>query len=342
MALTISMSRIDVADWITTALSLPIAGLNTLYMQGTHGFYFRIGDDLYGVTARHVLFRDDQGNAAYTYKPSTPKKKVVVMGTQAFTDFLASIQAKIGDLKYRLTALRQMAASFEKRANNGNEQAARDLATARESIRETEESVEEHRKFFAQMKKDWSDVDNRVIGHVVWAPPTTGLVDPYGYTLDVCVIKLDESKFYPNSKGNVLDLGAEIDPGVFMSKMNARDDPQSEFDYPVDRLFELRKIMTAAQVKTPNNNQDLNGEPVQYVIKRGLTTFTTIGRLSRGGDSGALIVGHEGEFVAMLTSGAGFIDSCDITYGTLIDWLWNDKIKPQFPGANLYFDIADD
>jgi len=57
----------DVTDWVTTALSLPIAGLKTLDMQGTLGFYFQVGDDLYGVTARHVLFPADQGNSSYTY-----------------------------------------------------------------------------------------------------------------------------------------------------------------------------------------------------------------------------------------------------------------------------------
>lgn len=130
------------------------------------------------------------------------------MGTEAFEDFLASIQAKIGNLNNGLTALRKQAASFERRANNGNQQAVLDLAATRESIKKTEETVEEHKKFFALMKKDWSNVDNRVIGHVVWAPPISGLVDPHGYTLDVCVIKLDRSKFDPNFKGNVVDLGA--------------------------------------------------------------------------------------------------------------------------------------
>ncbi|KAG8756942.1 hypothetical protein FRC11_004910 [Ceratobasidium sp. 423] len=363
----------DVADWITTALSLPIAGLKTLYMQGTLGFYFIIGEDLYGVTARHVLFPEDQGNYSYTYNPSGPKKEVVVMGTQAFDDFLASIQAKIGNLNNSLTALGKQAASFERRANNGNQQAALDLAATRENIRKTEETVEEHRKFFARMKKDWSEVDNRVIGHVVWAPPITGLVDPHGYTLDVCVIRLDKSKFDPNFKGNVVDLGPEIDSGAFMSKMYPRDDAQSEFDYPAHRLFKLTKIMTAAQVKAPNS-LDIKGDPVRYVIKRGHTTFTTIGRLSgfeshtrhygllgtfdsietvvfpynnhsgpfsKGGDSGALIVGPEGEFVALLTGGTGPTDSSDITYGTLMVWLW-EIIKAEFPGTNLYFEIAED
>lgn len=158
-----------------------------------------------------------------------------------------------------------------------------------------------------------------------------------------------------------------------MSKMYPRDDAQSAFDYPAHRLFELKKIMTAAQVKAPNN-LDLHGDPVRYVIKRGHTTFTTIGRLSgfeshrrhygllgtfdsietvvfpydnhsgpfsKGGDSGALIVGPEGEFVALLTGGTGPTDSSDITYGTLMDWLWG-VIKAEFPGANLYFEIAVD
>jgi hypothetical protein len=41
--------------------------LRTLHMQGTLGFYFRVGEDLYGVTARHVLFPANQGNHPYTY-----------------------------------------------------------------------------------------------------------------------------------------------------------------------------------------------------------------------------------------------------------------------------------
>ncbi len=61
----------SVIDWVTTALSLPIAGLKTLHMQGTLGFYFKIGEDLYGVTARHVLFPDTGGNDLYCYNTCT-------------------------------------------------------------------------------------------------------------------------------------------------------------------------------------------------------------------------------------------------------------------------------
>ncbi|TFK71331.1 hypothetical protein BDN72DRAFT_895703 [Pluteus cervinus] len=56
----------DVIDSLSTPLILPIAGLRTT-MQGTLGFYFRTGEDLYAVTARHVLFEADEANVEYYY-----------------------------------------------------------------------------------------------------------------------------------------------------------------------------------------------------------------------------------------------------------------------------------
>ena len=56
-----------VIDPVTNALGLPIADLGTLENQGTMGFYFRAGKDLYAVTARHVLFPEDEGNNPYSY-----------------------------------------------------------------------------------------------------------------------------------------------------------------------------------------------------------------------------------------------------------------------------------
>jgi hypothetical protein len=56
-----------VIDPVTTALGLPIADLKTLKSQGTMGFFFRAGKALYAVTARHVLFPQDEGNKIYSY-----------------------------------------------------------------------------------------------------------------------------------------------------------------------------------------------------------------------------------------------------------------------------------
>jgi hypothetical protein len=56
----------DVIDNLSTPLSLPIAGRDTT-MQGTLGFYFRVENELYAGTARHVLFMDEEGNSTYKY-----------------------------------------------------------------------------------------------------------------------------------------------------------------------------------------------------------------------------------------------------------------------------------
>lgn len=57
----------DVIDWVTTVISLSIASVEMPDRQGTLGFYFQAGNGLYGVTARHVLFSEDEGNNLYSY-----------------------------------------------------------------------------------------------------------------------------------------------------------------------------------------------------------------------------------------------------------------------------------
>ncbi|GBE86227.1 hypothetical protein SCP_0901060 [Sparassis crispa] len=323
--------RESVAQPFTGPELLPIAGLETLHMQGTLGFYFRVGDDLYGVMACHMLFPADQGNSSYTYIAG-PKKQVILMGNRAFDHFLASIQAKIGNQNTTVTFLEKHAAAYKKKADASNEQGATELVATKDDMKNRKKAIEALKAFFITMKKNWSEVNDRIIGQVVWAPPITGLNAPHGYTKDVCIIKLDKKKFWPNFMGNVIDLGTEIDPSTFMS---------------------LIGILTAAQIRQPNN-QDLKGDPVRFVIKCGHTTFTTIGHLagfeshqrryslvgtfnsieaaiypydndsspfSRGGDSGVLIASPKGEFAALLSGGTGLTDSSDITYGTPMYWL---------------------
>ncbi|OJT10160.1 hypothetical protein TRAPUB_13265 [Trametes pubescens] len=151
--------------------------------------------------------------------------------------------------------------------------------------------------------------------------------------------------------------------------MYERIDVLSEFKYPEDGLLHLRGMFTADQVNNPNT-LNLQGDRVRRVIKRGFSTNTTVGTLtrfmsfgrkyfstggiesfevpilshendsgsfSRGGDSGSIIVSATGEFVALLTGGPTSLkDGSDITCVTLFEWGW--EFVEEFPGANLYFD----
>ncbi|OAX31557.1 hypothetical protein K503DRAFT_74641 [Rhizopogon vinicolor AM-OR11-026] len=363
-----------IIDPVTTALGLPIAGLNKLHCQGTIGFYFRVGKVLCAVTARHVLFPEDKGNNPYSYIAG-PKREVVLMGTKAFTNFLISIQGHIGILNITVGILEKRVTALTARSEGSGpdaEQAAGELVEAQRELGKTRTAVGELKKFFVKMKKQWTEPKDRIIGHVVWAPPVSVSTAPHGYTKDICIIKLDEKKFPRSSRGNVLDLGPEIDAAKFISLMYPRIDAPSDFDYLAKRLLELRGILSAEEIRAPNN-KDHKGDPMRYVIKRGLTTLTTIGCLtgfeshirryfalgsrdsveaavypydndsgpfSRGGDSGSIIVGALGKFVALLTVGTGLADSSDITFGSPIYWLW-EIIRAQFPGASLYFEDDD-
>lgn len=358
-----------VIDSLSTPLSLPIAGLKTK-MQGTLGFYFGIGKDLYAVTARHVLFKDNEANVEYKYTAG-PKKEVVVMGSNAFTDHLAFLQGTIGTLldtaKYLETRIKLLTALAESDGTRA-EQSGLELPESREELEKTQIKVEALKAHFVTVKKNWSKAKDRVIGHVVWAPPISVATPPHQYTQDVCVIKLDNNKFR-HLKKNVLSLGPEISPADFKKLMYDRFDAPHEFVYPPEGLFELRGILTQEGIRGPNNKTPA-GDPIRRVIKRGFTTLTTVGGLSgfrsharryfatgnidsleaaihphnsnsgpfsRGGDSGSVIVDAHGRFVALLTGGTGTTDSSDITFGTPMHWLW-DLIRREFHGANLCWD----
>jgi hypothetical protein len=153
-----------------------------------------------------------------------------------------------------------------------------------------------------------------------------------------------------------------------------RFDAPHEFVYPRNGILNLRDILSEEQIRTPNNMTP-EGNPIRRVIKRGLTTHTTVGGLtgfnshtrhylqigeansieaviiphdngygpfSRRGDSGSIIVDEMGRFVALLTGGTwrSLTNSSDITYGTPMHWLW-PVILAKFPDANLYWDNMD-
>ena len=89
------------------------------------------------------------------------------MGNRAFDDFLASIQAKIGNQNNTVTILEKRAASYKRKTDAGNEQAATDLAATEDDMRKRKEATEALKAFFVTMK-DWSKVNDRVIGQIVW------------------------------------------------------------------------------------------------------------------------------------------------------------------------------
>src|SRR5258706_3489287 len=75
-------------------------------------------------------------------------------------------------------------------------------------LRKTQTAIEELKRLFVNMSKQWTKPEDWVIGHIVRAPPISFSTAPHGYTKDVCVIKLDKNKFSQNTQGERADLRA--------------------------------------------------------------------------------------------------------------------------------------
>ncbi|KAH7882272.1 hypothetical protein F5I97DRAFT_1816898, partial [Phlebopus sp. FC_14] len=359
---------------VSVPLGLPIAGRKTT-MQGTLGPYFHVGNKLYAITVRHNVFLLDGHNDEYKYHDSGPKKEVIVMGTDAFKNYLASIQAHISTLNDSVDAFQKKLNTFRGRVADGI-----NVAESQAKLEENEAKLAKIRtkivalkKFYVNMNKKWSKPKDRVIGFVAWAPSIGLGVPPHGYTRDLCVIELYKDRF-KHMISNVLSLGAVLVRSTSLpeikSLMYDRVDVPSEFKYPENGLLHLQGMLTAEQVNNPSC-LNLQGERIRRVLKRGFTTQVTVGTLTRfrsfvrkystagnmeslelpilshenetgtfskGGDSGSLIVSALGEFVGLLTGGSNSgTDGSDITFATLFEWDW-ELVCAEFPGANLYFD----
>ena len=207
---------VDVCGPLTPALGLPISASARPDTQGTMGLYLAKGGDsdkLLGVTCRHVLFgSDDTANVDYV-RPNTgaPPKDVQLLGTRVFERLITSIKIRIERHEIMVEYYGRQIKGLQERV--AGEDA--DDMEAKSVLKETQvllddanEAIKELGKFHEQVKKDWGQVSQRIIGHVLHSPPISVGVGPEGFTEDYAIFELEGSKFGRAFRGNVIDLGA--------------------------------------------------------------------------------------------------------------------------------------
>jgi hypothetical protein len=129
------------------------------------------------------------------------------MRPNAFTNHLAFLKGTIGALLDTVEYLKTRNASLMALVGGADSRAEFGLLETQDQLAETQAKIDVLKDHFVMVKKKWSKAKERVIGHVVWAPPISVATPPHQYTQDVCVIKLDKDKFH-HFRGNVLSLGA--------------------------------------------------------------------------------------------------------------------------------------
>jgi hypothetical protein len=149
---------------------------------------------------------------------------------------------------------------------------------------------------------------------------------------------------------------------------SGRNDDPTDDVYPTDGLLQAHGIIQLDDIHNPEH-LDANGEQCLLVVKNGLMTGTTIGRVlgmesytriykehkidktsveigivsygyrqgpfSAPGDSGSIVLDRRGRILGMVTGGAGITNHIDVTYVTPY-WFLDKAIKKYFPNSFLY------
>ena len=163
------------------------------------------------------------------------------MGNKAFTSFLISTQGHIDTLN-TVGVLEKRVTALTARSEGGGPDVEQ---AARELVETTRaEQGTNGDRFFVKMKKQWTKPKDQVIGHVVWAPPV-------------------ERCFYRSS---------QLYEGC-LRRQARREEVLAEFQEERGSMLLGVRIITHTQQHRPQVR-------MRYVIKRSLTTLTTIGCLT--------------------------------------------------------------
>ncbi|KAF8992692.1 hypothetical protein BDQ17DRAFT_1332153 [Cyathus striatus] len=351
---------------LTAALGLPIASVQYTGSEGTGGIYLSAGNDIYLLTARHVVLPPEEvDNILYDQKQSSQDVQVRLPSPAAFDSMVQSISDKINTLNRMKTKYEKQLIELQRNEIGNTDSAEKKRAKIESNLKEEETTIETLEDFQSDVINDWSQGKDFIIGRVVYAPPINANEGPKRNSEDWALIELDRSKInWTKFRGNVIDLGTEMTMDKFLSLMYPYKSMYPM--YPYDRLIPIQCVVPEDELTHPKN-KDAKGEPYNKLIKNGGRTKTTIGcgngiksfvreqwngtkqtslefailaqemrsAFSGRGDSGSVIVDSEGRAAALLIGGCGYNESADITYGTPFEWLLK-RIKVQFPDVQLY------
>ncbi|KAF8332800.1 uncharacterized protein EI90DRAFT_3145403 [Cantharellus anzutake] len=357
----------------TGTLGVQIAPRNTSHFEGTGALYLCEGGQsnrVFLLTTRHVALPPSvHHNELYERKrTSQPRHEVLILGSKAYPDTLEALMADIGrELIFVDHFNRELAALGE--AVEGEDATVAEVRQEfKGKLAKAEKTIMTVNAFHSDIAKHWSTASQRVIGHVIYAPPISVGTGPKPFTEDWALIELNRDKIdWNNFKGNAVYLGNKISAPDFVLKMHPHPEGRSAFKYPVGSLLHVKGIVKE-EIRQPTL-LDANGEECLIVIKNGKSTGITIGlgsdiesfirvydeygikstsmeiaihpynhkdgAFSAPGDSGSIVVDGLGRIIGLLTGGSGTTGSTDVTYVTPYSWV-EEQIKKAFPDSYLY------
>ncbi|KIM35569.1 hypothetical protein M413DRAFT_449699 [Hebeloma cylindrosporum] len=277
----------------------------------------------------------------------------MLLGEPAFNSRVNDIEAAIGAKNIILNQLKKRLALAKEMEDEDD--AAAEQEEVETKMKEANKAISAFEKLLADVRRDWGNEDNRIIGHVVLSPPISVNFGKDGYTDDWAVVEILPTMISKNNfVGNAIDLGS-IDIDELTSWMYPYPANPNSFAYPGDRLLRCFGMVSDQEMlKPPAGTKDQDNDPV-IILKNGNTSKLTVGGLntirsfvryyfdgkpgemskeiavlprnsksgpfSAPGDSGSVVVDSVGRICGILTGGDGATDVSDCTFLTSINFL---------------------
>ena len=288
-----------VRRFLTALLAIPMAteGTEKDDSHGTHTLWFHENKDkggnpsnnIYGVSNCHVLRKDT--TVEYVLRGGAAKDHVRVCGMRRFQrgldEIMSAIAAHVVLADYYVRQIVTLEAQ--------NPQNPREIRWNRRKLEEENEAIDDLETLHDDVTKHWSNIKQRNIGHVVYAPAITVDKGRTGYTADWGVFLATEANVKDAFEGNVVDLGAIR---FYLSQFASDDfNPYSgskytplqltemfyplggptTFKYPEGRRLRIFGCATKEELAVPAEF-DSEGQHCLIVGKDGNTTDLTVGR----------------------------------------------------------------
>ncbi|KZP24103.1 hypothetical protein FIBSPDRAFT_951412 [Athelia psychrophila] len=256
-------TTVNICGPLTLALGLAIATTDRPDTQGTMELYFTEGgqsDKLMGLTCHHMLFKTDtKHNVEYKFRGAgVPHKYVCLLSLRCFEGLLTSIKVCISchgimvDIYGR--DIVKLKARVKGDVNKDVAEAKKELKKTHSLLEDANVAIEELKKFYATVKKNWGNPKQCTISHI-----------HYSSTLI--------SKFKNMFVGNFVDLGTKIPSDKFTLMMYPHEDSPTTFKYPGGCLLPLRGMISEQLMHTPDimhtpNMLDHNNNTCLLVSKK--------------------------------------------------------------------------
>ncbi|KAF9048851.1 hypothetical protein BJ165DRAFT_1343224 [Panaeolus papilionaceus] len=365
----------EVVKPFTPTLGLSIATLNMPYYEGTGALYFCVSSTnkrTVLLTAAHIAHPPASAEIDISDRHNRKAEKIIALGSGGFAKAIMGILGAVGNLARSMDIWNDaIATKFPKPAEGEeeDEEITKERQKYLDLVDKAKKKIEKLDKLYCNIARFRVIPEQRIIGSVLHVEPITVSDGPHKFTRDWALVELDPEMIdWDSFEGNKVYIGGNLSQEDFCAIMFPRPEDRADCIYPCDGLLQANGIVKDEDMRSPQQ-LDADGEKCLHVVKNGLATGTTVGRVNglhsftrvrtesginetslevavlpfnnkRGafsapGDSGAIVLERGGGIVGMITSGSGTTEDVDITYVTPYWWL-DEQIEKVLPDCYLY------